>query len=181
MKHATLSALILAVTGCASATVPAYVVSARNVETLRSVGRKINVGKFVSVNPAGSLSVGFGGKVYVPGKWTFAAYIQHAMSDELRMANLFSASAPTKLTGLLEDADFSMYREVWTVDLVVTSSNGKAVRVKAEHDFQQGHDMRAVCTPAAQAFVPAVQQLLGNLYTSPEFRALVSTGKVAVE
>ena len=179
MKHAMLSALILAVTGCVSATIPAYTVSASNVATLRRIGHTVNVGKFVSTNPTGRLSVICGAKVYVPNKWTFAAYIQHAIKDELQMADLFSVSAPIKLTGVLEDVDFSMHSNVWQIELVVTSSNDTSVRVEIKHKYLSGDDIITACFPTAQAFVPAVQQLLGKIYTSPEFKALVSPKKVA--
>lgn len=178
---------VLVAAACSSYTIPPYGLSAENVTALRKVTQKASVGRFTA-SPPGRTEIGCRGKgpVRTPDGRPFEDYIQRALIDELKIAEVFSESAPVTLTGSLDKIDFNSMRGDWTMDLTLTSSNGRALIVSSKYDFKTGPaftmapwaggqaaaDERA-CTETAQAFARAVQVLIGKLVHHDEFAALL--------
>ena len=181
--------LLVALVGsaCSSYTIPRYGLSAENIAGLRRLNQKVNVGRFTAT-PLGRTEIGCRSKgpVRTPDGRPFEDYLQRALIEELKVAEKLSDSAPVTLTGHLNQIDFSSMRGDWTMDLTVTSSNGRALTVSSKYDFKTGPaftlapwgggqaaaDERA-CAETAQAFVPAVQVLIGKLVYHADFAALL--------
>ena len=81
------------------------------------------------------------------------------------------------LTGVVNKLEFSSIRGLtggrWEIDLSLTSSNGRTMSASEQYDFQSGYDANTACKQTAEAFMPAVQDLIGKIARSPEFRTLV--------
>jgi hypothetical protein len=61
----------------------------------------------------------------------------------------------------------------WTIDLTLTSSNGKVIDVKEYYEFKSGFGANEACRNTAEAFSRAVQDLVGKALASPAFPGLV--------
>lgn len=178
---------VLVTSGCSTFTIPRYGLSGENVMGLRKVGQKVNLGTFTATPPSRT-EIGCRGKgpVRTPDGRPFEEYIQRALSEELKIAEMLSDSASVTLTGNVDKIDFSSMKGEWTIDLTFRSSNGRSLSVSSKYDYKTGPafqfapwaggqaaaDERA-CAETAQAFVPAVQVLIGKLVHHAEFAALV--------
>jgi hypothetical protein len=188
MRHAIVLVLAgLVASACSSYTIPKYGLSAENVMALRKLSQKVNVGKFTAT-PPGRTEITCRGKgpVRTPDGRPFEDYIQRALIEELKVAEAHSDSAPVTLAGKLDKLDFNSMRGDWTMDLTLTSSNGRSLTVSSKYDYKAGPafqfapwaggqaaaDERA-CAETAQAFVPAVQILIGKVVHHAELAALL--------
>jgi len=178
---------VLVTSACSSFTIPRYGLSAENVTGLRKLSQKVSVGRFTAT-PSGrtEISCRSRGPVRTPDGRPFEDYIQRALTEELKVADMLSDVAPVTLTGNLDKIDFSSMKGEWTMDLTFASSNGRSLTVSSTYDFKTGPayvfapwgggqaaaDERA-CTETAQAFAPAVQVLIGKLVHHAEFAALL--------
>lgn len=172
-----LMVLVAMLSGCSTYSTNRYSISVDNVAALRTLnGKTINVGDFSSSVPGQSEIMC---PVIVPVKTRdgepFSEFIRKALIDELRMANVFSPTAPTTLTGHLNKIDFSSTAGNWNLVLTIKSSNGRSMVVTETYLYNTnilfGDDS---CDDAAQAFVPAIQDLIGKIVRSPDFIALIS-------
>lgn len=160
--------------GCANLTTQRYSSSADNVVALRALSNNpVNVGTFASWKP-GLKSIGCRGvgPVLTPDGETYADYIRKALTDELKLANAYSATSPITITGNLGSADFASMDGKWMFALTATSTNGKSVSVESMHKYPGNFGGDAACAATRDAFMPAVQDLIKKLVTSPDWPAL---------
>jgi len=178
MKKSLLVLSVLALSACSTFTPQRYNISADNNVALKAIGvGNINVGSFAgpsSFNPACRGA----GPIAPPDSMTFEAYIQKALADELKVAGMFDDKAPkTTLSGIVEQLGFSSSRGLtggeWNIHLRVNSSNGKSMFVSEHYEFESGFIADTACKQTAEAYLPAVQNLIGKLVKSPEFRSLL--------
>ncbi len=146
---------------------------------LKSVGvSSINVGTFKGPTTFDN-SCRAAGPISPPDGMSFEAYIQKALADELKVAGMFEDRSPkVTLTGVVEKLDLSSSRGLtggsWDIGLRVNSSNGKSTFVSEHYEFNSGFDALTACKQTAEAYLPAVQNLIGNLVKSADFRGLVT-------
>jgi hypothetical protein len=114
------------------------------------------------------------GPIKTPDNETFAEFIRKALLDELRMANVFSVTAPVTLTGNLNSIDFSSMNGTWNLSLTVNSSNGKSMFVSESYPYTSSYSGETACNQTAQALMPAVQNLVGQIVRSTEFGSLIT-------
>jgi hypothetical protein len=109
---------------------------------------------------------------------SFEKYIQAALAEELKVAGMFEEERPrVTLTGVVEALAFSAQSASsqsasWDIGLRVTSSNGKSTLVREYYAFAPAENNG--CKQIAEAYLPAVQYLLGKLVRSHDFKALVT-------
>lgn len=175
-KLLTLSALAILVSGCSTYSASRYSISADNVTALRSLSVKtLNVGPFTATTPGQTEIMCRGvGPIKTPDGETFAEFIRKALLDELKIASSYSATAPVTITGNLDLIDFSSGSGSWNLALTVKSSNGKRMSVAESYAYTTSFYGETACNQTAQAFMPAVQNLVGKVVRSQEFAALVS-------
>jgi hypothetical protein len=173
-----LCALLAASAGCTTYVTPRYSISADTNVALKSVAAPgISVGAFAG--PAEfDRTCRAAGPLAPPDGMTHAAYIKKALEDELKVAGLYAATSPrVTLTGTLNTLAFSSSRGMtggsWDIDVTVTSSNGKAMSLSEHYEFESGFVADTACKQTAEAFMPAVQNLVGKLVRAPRFRELV--------
>jgi hypothetical protein len=180
-KLATVAAMgaFLLLSACSTYSPQRYSISADNSMALRAMdGGNINVTAFK--DPANFDSgCRAAGPIAPPDNLGFAAYIQKALTDELKVAGKFDDKTPkATLSGAVEKLAFSsgslgVTGGYWDIGLRVTSSNGKSINVAEHYEFSSGYAAETACKQTAEAYFPAVQNLIGKLVKSPEFPELV--------
>ena len=179
MNRVLLAAVIsLLLAGCETPTTQRYGISADNVQAIRALNTSgVGVGAFTSATPFDSSCRAFG-PMQVADGLTHVEYIRRAFEDELKVAGAFASSSPRiVLTGTINRLEFSSTRGLtggsWTVELTLTSSNGKALDVKEYYEFKSGFGANEACRNTAEAFSRAVQNVVGKAVGSAAFPSLV--------
>lgn len=179
MKKTVIALSVLALTACSTYMPQRYSISADNNVALKAIDAgSINVGSFKG--PANfDNSCRAAGPIAPPDNMSFEAYIQKALADELKVAGKFDDKTPkVTLSGTLEKLAFSSSRGLtggsWDVGLRVHSSNGKSTFVSEHYEFNSGFIADTACKQTAEAYYPAVQNLIGKLVKSPDFIGLVA-------
>lgn len=168
--------IIILASGCSTYSASRYAISADNVVALRSLnGKTINIGAFSASVPGQKEIMCRGvGPIKTPDGEPFAEFVRKALLDELKLANSYSPSAPMTITGNLDAVDFSSNSGNWNLALTVKASNGKSMSVSENYAYTSSFYGETACNQTAQAFMPAVQNLVGKVVRSPEFVVLIS-------
>lgn len=181
MKGLIVLVALLALGGCSTYSASRYSISADNVVALRALdGKEMQVGEFTSSikgkngTDLTEIMCRGVGPIKTPDGESFAQYIKKALIDEMKIAEVYSASAPITLSGNLDTVDFSSSGGYWQVGLTLRSSNGKSVSIDERYPYQSSFYGETACNQTAQAFMPAVQNLVGKAVRSPEFAALIA-------
>jgi hypothetical protein len=172
MKRFILSAIALAtLSGCSTYAVQRYSVKADNVVAYRETNKKYNVAPFTASTPELKEIMCRGvGPIKTPDNQTFAAYIAGAVTDELKMAGAFDAKSSNTLTGNLDDIQFDSMSGSWTIVLSLKASNGDSVKKQEKYKYTTSYYGETACNQTAQAFMPAVQNLLGQFATEANLK-----------
>ena len=175
-KLFVLSAIAVLASGCSTYSATRYSISTDNVVALRSLnGKTVNVGAFSASTPGQTeIMCRRVGPIKTPDGEPFAEFVRKAILDELKIANAYSSAAPVTITGNLDAIDFSSTSGNWNLALTVRSSNGKSMSVSESYGYTSSYYGETACNQTAQAFMPAVQNLVGKVVRSPEFVTLVS-------
>ena len=110
-----------------------------------------------------------------------AAYLQSAFVAEL-MATSAVSQIPVEpqIRGELTTLSLEkgiLFDGVWTVELVLISSNGQELRTHQEYGFDTGALFGpTICHRAGEHFEPAVRSLLEKAIQSPDFLLLIQQG-----
>jgi hypothetical protein len=167
------AAILLILSGCDSFTAAPYGISADNNVALKSFSaQSVGIGTFTAAKDF-DMSCRLAGPIQLPTGLNFVTYIQKALSDEFKVAGLYSVSAPVTLTGSVDHLAFSSMSGDWDITLTVHSSNGHTVTVAEHYEFHSSYTAESACHNVADAFQPAVQALIGKLFAAPEFRSLI--------
>ena len=171
-----LFAIVTLFSGCSTYSTSRYSISADNVVALRSLdGNTLNIGAFSATTPGQKEIMCRGvGPIKTPDGESFAEFIRKALLDELKMANSYSPLAPVSITGNLDAIDFSSNSGNWNLALTIKSSNGKSMSVSESYAYTSSFYGETACNQTAQAFMPAVQNLVGKIVRSPEFTVLIN-------
>jgi hypothetical protein len=180
MKKSAVVFSLVFLSACSTFTPQRYSISADNNVALKSIGvGNIFVGGFSGPASFDKACRG-AGPIAPPDNLTFEGYVQKALADELKVAGMFDEKQPkVTLTGALEKLHFSSSRGLtggeWNIDLRVHSSNGKIISIAEHYEFESGFVADTACKQTAEAYMPAVQNLIGKLVKHPDFKSLVST------
>ena len=162
-------------TGCAFNVAP-YGASVKNVEALKATSIKpVSVAKFQAAKPGdASISCRAAGSVKVDPN--FETYIEKAFIDELKLAGLYDPNASLKLSGKLEQIDFSsgISDGNWAFTLVVSNARNESFSTQSKFPFSGSFIAEKACQEVAQAFGPAVQKLIEDVVRNPKFKQIAS-------
>ena len=180
LKLVILLILTLALSACGSLSPQRYTAVPDNTPLLRAMGPNQVKVERVTLAIAFSSTCRGGVTIDPPVNMTFEEYVRSALADELKVAGLYSDVGPRiVLTGTIDELSFSSTKSVtqgeWHVGLKVTSSNGRSLRVSEHYQFESGFSGESACRRTAEAFLPAVQNLIAKLIRSAEFRALIGS------
>ncbi|WP_460874767.1 hypothetical protein [Paralcaligenes ginsengisoli] len=174
------AALLLA--GCSTYSTSRYSISADNVVALRSLkNTPVQVGQFTSTVKDSRKGTDLQeimcrgvGPIKTPDGESFANYIRKALIDEMKIAEVYSTSSPVTISGNLDSINFSSNGGHWDAALTLKSSNGKTMVLNETYPYQTSFYGETACNQTAQAFMPAIQDLVGKAVKSPEFATLMS-------
>jgi hypothetical protein len=171
-------ALSIVLGACSTYTTPRYAINADTNVALKSLGATgLSVGAFTG--PAGfDNACRAAGPLAPPDGISHTAYIKKALEDELKVAGVYAPDSPRiTLSGLVNKLAFSSARGLtggsWDIDLTLNSSNGKSLSVVEHYEFESGFIADTACKQTAEAYFPAVQNILGKAVRSSEFKVLV--------
>jgi len=167
---------LIVITGCSTYSAARYSINTDNVVALRSLnGKTVNVGPFTATKAGERELMCRGvGPIKTPDGEPFSEFVRKALVDEMKIANAYSAAASTTLTGNLDSLDFSSSSGSWNLALTVRSSNGRTMTVAEQYSFTSSFYGETACNQTAQAFMPAVQNLVGKIVRSSEFMSLLN-------
>lgn len=119
------------------------------------------------------------GKIAPPDRATFESYIQQALADEIHRAGLANEKTPkTVLMGEVKVLAFSSTSPFsdawWIIKIKVTSSTGQSLETGEKYDFNTSFGAHKACQEAADAYVPAVNQMVRKMVGSPGFLPLLA-------
>lgn len=161
--------------GCSTNIVPRYSIEADNAMALQQIEEgDITVGDFSGPNIFYD-TCRYGGKIAPPDGVTFAAYIKEAIADELTIAGLYDDNQSPRIiiTGKVEALYFSSTIGEWNISVSLYSSNGASMYVSEQYEVDISGGPFGACTKVAAAFLGAVQNLIGTIVSSGEFKTLV--------
>jgi hypothetical protein len=182
MNRVTIAAVLATaflVAACETPTTQRYAVSADNNQAIKALNTTgVGVGAFTP--PADfSATCRALGPLQVADGLTHTQYIRKAFEDELKIGGAFAnGTARVGLTGKVNKLEFSSSRGLtggsWTIDLTLTSTNGKSLTVNEYYEFNSGFVANEACRNTAEAFSRAVQNLVGKAVRNPAFAGLVA-------
>lgn len=182
MTRTLLTASLLAaaalVAGCSTTSggTP-YKASTHNVIAIQehAEGSKVRLVDFTAANgandtpwcrAAGPISIGSG---KMP-----AQFIHDALQEELFLAQAYSPSAPTAISGRLDTLSFSSVTPAnWEITLTLSSSTGASYQTKNIYEYETSWSAISACKNVADAFAPAVQDTLKKAISDARFKSLL--------
>lgn len=169
----------LLILGCETTNSIPYKPSISNVisiqQSLQAQGKKVSIG---SINLAPDVEESpmcrLNGPVKVaPGK-PLSQYIQDAFQEELFMAQVYQTDAPTIIDGRLEALSFRSFPPAsWLITMSVKSNTSPGYTVTIKYPFDTSLTSASACKNVADAFGPAVQELLKKVVDHPHFSSLI--------
>ena len=170
---------ITVLSGCAMKAQP-YQIRFENQQSLAELGiEKFSVGVDGFEQPESFDSMcRLMGPIAAPEGETFGGYIRAAFLKELEAAKLHAQSNPkVTVKGEILKMSFGSAEGItnglWTFEVLYTSSNGQSYRVSDSYKFSSGFDAISACNNTANAFGPAVGQMLNKTFSSLEFARLL--------
>lgn len=166
-------------TACETPTTQRYAISADNNQAIKALNVSgVGLGTF---SPPADFSANCRalGPLQVADGLSHTQYVRKAFEDELKIAGAFAnGAARVTLAGTINKLEFSSSRGLtggsWTIDLTLSSSNGKSLTVNEYYEFNSGFVANEACRNTADAFSRAVQNLVGKTVRNPGFAALIA-------
>ncbi len=156
-----------------------YKASTNNIialqNNLKQTNTKVTLGSFsLAAGVEEELMCRLLGPVKVaPGK-TLSAFIKEAFQEELFLAQAYDTNAPIKIEGKIERLSFSSVSPAnWEIAMRVSSNKSPGYSVAVKYNYDTSFDAFSACRNVADAFSPAVQELLRQVVTNPQFNQLV--------
>jgi len=172
---ATICAAAFLLIGCETTNSIPYKASPANVIAIQQSlqPKKVSVGD-VSMAPGVDdrpLCRIMGPVEVAPGK-TPSQYIKDAFQEELLMAQAYDVKG-TPIEGRIEELSFSSVSPAyWQITMTVKSPVNNGYKVSVKYPFDTSFSAFGACKNVADAFGPAVQELLKQVVTNPQFPAL---------
>jgi hypothetical protein len=183
-RAACVAACAVFLVGCESMVAPRYSVTGDNNMAIRALSTNgIGVGEFrgprlfdPNCRMLGPLEVADG--------LTHTQYIRRGFEEEFKVGGIYSAAPRIVLTGYVNRMEFSSARNItggnWTIELILASSNGMTMKAEESYDFTSGFIANTACKQTAEAFAPAVQNLIGKFLRSPDFAMMLRSDRTFI-
>ena len=173
-----LTVATLTIAGCSTTNSVPYKASTSNVieiqQSLGKIGKEVSLGAVTSsqgIDEAPTCRLM--GPVNVASGKTLSQYISDAFQEELFLAGVYSPDSKNTINGKITSLDFSSVSPAyWSVTMDVSSNASKGYSVSTKYPFNTSFDAFSACKNVANAFGPAVQNLLKEVVSHPQFNAL---------
>ncbi len=164
--------------GCSTTNSIPYKASTTNIislqNTFKQSNTKVNLGNFtLGAGVSDELMCRLMGPVKVaPGK-SLSTYIKEAFQEELFLAQAYDTGAPVTLEAKIEKLSFSSVSPAnWEITMRVNSNKSPGYSVSVKYNYDTSFDAISACKNVADAFSPAVQELLRQVVSHPQFPQL---------
>lgn len=166
--------------GCSTTNSIPYKASTSNVitiqNTLKQSNVKVNLGDFTignGVNQEFTCRM-LGPVTVAPGK-SLPTYVKEAFQEELFLAQAYDTTSPIQIQGVIEHLSFSSVSPAnWEIAMHVSSNKSTTgYTVSIKYNYDTSFDAWSACKNVADAFGPAVQELLHQVVINPQFKELV--------
>ena len=167
------------VSGCASITADRpYFSSTENIIKLQhkipDKNVKVKIGTFTESRKIGDIGCRADGSIDVSQGQTKGQYIERAIKTEFFNAGIFSVDGDTEITGELRSlAVSSISPAYWEIEIFISSNKSTGYPVKTRFEFQTSWMAGIACENLANAYGPAVQQLISDIIDDSRFEALI--------
>jgi len=164
--------------GCSTINSSPYRASISNViaiqQTLAPSGIELNVGNFtVAGGIDENLNCRLLGPIDVAAGKSVSTYIKEALQEELFLAKAYNPRSPKVINGVIERLAFSSVSPAsWDIALRVSSNESAGFSTEVNYSFNTSFDAISACQNVANAFGPAVQELLRRVVNDPQFSGL---------
>ena len=179
VKICAVTAAAFVMVGCSTTNSIPYKASTSNVitiqHTLKASNTKVTLGTFsLSNGVEEEMMCRLMGPVKVaPGK-TMSTFIKEAFQEELFLAQAYDTNAPVKIEGQIQKMSFSSVSPAnWEIAMRVSSNKSPGYTVAVKYNYDTSFDAWSACKNVADAFAPAVQELLRQVVSDPKFTQLV--------
>lgn len=169
------------VAGCSTINSSPYKASTSNViaiqQALASTDTQLNVGTFtLAAGIDESPNCRLLGPVDVTAGKSVSIYIKEAFEEELFLAKAYDPRALVSVNGVIERLTFSSVSPAsWDIALRVSTAESAGFTSAVNYRFNTSFDAFSACQNVANAFGPAVQELLKRVVTDPQFARLAGT------
>lgn len=177
-KIITILLLSIIVSGCETTNSIPYKASIANVisiqQSLQSQGKKVSVGDFSAAQGVNSSPMCrlMGPVTVAPGK-SLEQFIKDAFQEELFMAQAYQASSTNIIEGRIETLSFSSVSPAsWEISMNVKSNNYAGYTTSIKYPFDTSYSAYSACKNVADAFGPAVQELIKQVVNNQQFSLL---------
>lgn len=178
LRTTSVAVLVLLTSACSTYTTPRYAINADTNVALKNLDTSgIAVGSFIGPSSFDN-ACRAAGPLAPPDGMSHTAYLQKALESELKVAGVHAGTTPRiTLSGTVNRLAFSSTRGMtggsWDIDIILSSSNGASLPVSEHYEFESGFIADTACKQTAEAYFPAVQNLISKAVHAPGFKALV--------
>ena len=183
LKTATaLIGVIFLAAACSTYAADRYAISVDSQTKLKQIaatapGRNVNVGEFTASTPGRkAIDCRAVGPIVTPDDETYEAFIRNALVDQLKLAEMYSADASRLITGHVDEINFTSMNGIWNIGVTITDETGRNFTVAETFDYDSSFYGETACNQTAQAFMPAVQDLIQKIVSHPVFAEMVADG-----
>jgi hypothetical protein len=168
----------VALSACAVSTQRYYSVPDNTPLLKQFAERKVRVEPFKLATSFDSACRGFT-RITPPVNMTFEEYFQRALADEFKTAGIYEENNPNViLKGTIDELDYSSGSALsngnWTIGLKLVSSSGQSIYMSEMYSFDSVWEADSGCRRVADAFLPAVQNLITKILKAESFRTLLN-------
>ena len=169
--------LVLSACDTTSAIVP-YTASTPNMLALqtkmRPIGGRLRVGDFAMASGVEKPGCRLVGQMDVTSGRPIEEYVKNALQTEIFTAQLYDVDGSVVISGQVDEVKVNTFGTgSWTLGLKVTSNRDPTgYHVETVKRFGTSYIAEAACRNASNAFAPAVQDLLGQVFSNPGFDKL---------
>ena len=175
--------VLLIATGCSTYASDRYSVSMDSHEELKQIaaslqGDGLSVGSFTATEP-GRIQIGCRavGPIKTPDGETFEEFIREALIDQLQLADLYAPKSTQRISANLDTIDFDSAEGLWSLAVTVTNSAGNSYKVREDYNYSSSFYGETACNQTAQAFMPAVQNLIRKVIRHQVFQGTVASSR----
>lgn len=166
-------------TACETTSSSPYKASTQNViglkSTLASRGATVRLAEFTSASgvPDKPMCRGLGPVDVAPGK-TLPQFVREAMQEELFLAGAYDDAANVAVRARIDAVEMDSFGTgAWRLTMTVSSDRDPSgYQVSTDYPFASSFSAISACRNAANAFGPAVQDLLGKVVRDRRFAQL---------
>ena len=168
---------IIALGACETTSSRPYAVSTQNIMAFQSAlgDSKVQVGEFETADGVEENMTcrALGALEVAPGK-SPVEFVESAFRDELFAAGAIAQDGH-EINGIVEELDFNSFGTgSWDIAIRLSSATlPDGYSVSSSYSFKTSFSALSACQNVIDAFTPAVQQLVGQAISDPNFATLV--------